>query len=273
VNGGGGTPSVNGTISGTAIKGPVSNATVTASSLSNGTMGRQLGTGQTYTQGNFSISIGDYSGAVLLQITDGDYMDEATGSMMSMQPGDVMTAAILFMAAGSTMSGVQITPLTSMAQRMAQDMSGGMSQANITTANNAMGQYFDVSDILDTTPINTNVNGSGMGANPDMKNYGMTMAAICQYAKDIGMPNSSGLVTAMMDDASDGHMNGMMGSTQIGMGGGMMGGNMMSSNAGTIGLAGAMVEFIQSPMNKSGVTVQDMQTLINKLQSSNGLIQ
>jgi hypothetical protein len=121
--------------------------------------------------------------------------------------------------------------------------------------------------------MNANVNGSGMGANQDMKNYGMTIAAICQYANDIGMPNSSGMVTAMMDDASDGHMNGMVGNTQIGMGGGMMGGNMMSSTAGTSGLAGAMVEFIQSTMNKSGATVQDMQTLINKLQSSNGLIQ
>jgi hypothetical protein len=276
---GGGTPSVNGTISGTAIKGPVSNATVTAFSINNGTMGRQLGTGQTNAQGNFSISIGDYSGPVLLQMVDGDYLDEATGSMMSMQPSDVMTAAILFMTAGSTMSGVQMTPLTSMAQSMAQDMSGGMTQTNITTANNAMGQYFDVSDILHTTPMNPTVNNSGTGANQDMKNYGMTIAAICQYAKDIGMPNSSGLVTAMMDDASDGHMNGMMGNTQIQMGGGMMGGGMMgggmmmSSNAGTSGLAGAMSEFIQSTMNKSGVTVQDMQTLINKLQTSNGLIQ
>jgi hypothetical protein len=278
-SGGGSTPSVNGTMSGTAIKGPVSNATVTAFSINNGTMGRQLGTGQTDAQGNFSISIGDYSGPVLLQMVDGDYMDEATGSMMSMQPTDVMTAAIPFMTAGSTMSGIQITPLTSMAQSMAQGMSGSMTQTNITTANNAMGQYFDVSDLLHTTPMNPDVNNSGAGANQDMKNYGMTIASICQYAKDIGIPNSSTIVTAMMDDASDGHMNGMMGNTQIQMGGGMMGGGMMaggmmmSSNAGTSGLATAMSEFIQSTMNKSGVTVQDMQTLINKLQTSNGLIQ
>lgn len=273
-SGGGGTPSVNGTMSGTAIKGPVANASITAFSIVNGTMGRQLGTGQTDAQGNFSMSIGDYSGPVLLQMADGDYIDEATGSMMNMQANDVMTAAIPFMPAGSTISGIQITPLTSMAQSMAQDMPGGMTQANITTANNAMGQYFDVSDILHTTPMNPNVNNSGMGANQDMKNYGMTIASICQYAKDTGMPNSSTMVTAMMDDASDGHMNGMMGNNQIQMGGGMMGGGMMmSSSAGASGLAGAMVEFIQSQMNQSGVTLQDMQTLITKLQTSNGVIQ
>jgi len=57
------------------------------------------------------------------------------------------------------------------------------------------------------------------------------------------------------------------------MGGGMMGGTMMSPNAGTSGMSNAMQEFIQSTMNKSGITVQDMQSLINKLMTSNGVIQ
>ena len=50
----------------------------------------------------------------------------------------------------------------------------------------------------------------------------------------------------MMNDASDGAMNGMMGNTQIMMGGmgGMMGtgNNPLSSSAGTSGLASAMVD-------------------------------
>ena len=52
-----------------------------------------------------------------------------------------------------------------------------------------------------------------------MKNYGMSIAAMSQYAKTIGMTTSSTMVTAMMDDASDGVMNGMMGSTPVSMGG------------------------------------------------------
>ncbi len=63
----------------------------------------------------------------------------------------------------------------------------------------------------------------------------MSIAAMSQYAKTIGMTtSSSGMVTAMMKDASDGVMNGMMGSTAISMAGmgGMMGG-MMQSSAGT----------------------------------------
>ncbi|MCL4476021.1 MAG: hypothetical protein M1508_07335 [Nitrospirae bacterium] len=268
------TQPVNGTISGTAVKGPVSNAMVTCFSINaDGTKGNMIGTGQTDGQGNYSIPMGDYSGAVLCQMTGGNYMDEATGISMPMLQNDVMTCVIPSMSAGSTVSGIQMTPMTSMAQSMAQNMLGGMTQSNITQANNSMGSYFGINDILHTVPMNPAINGSGTAANQDMKNYGMTIAAMSQYAKDIGMPFSSGMVTAMMNDASDGHMNGMMGNSGVMIGGGMMGGTMMAPNAGTTGLADAMMKFIQSPMNKSGVTFQDMVILINKLNTSNGTIQ
>lgn len=268
------TQPVNGTISGTAVKGPVANAMVTCFSINaDGAKGNMIGTGQTDGQGNYSIPMGDYSGAVLCQMTGGNYMDEATGISMPMLQNDIMTCVIPSMSAGSTGSGIQMTPMTSMAQSMAQNMLGGMTQSNITQANNSMGSYFGINDILHTVPMNPAINGSGTAANQDMKNYGMTIAAMSQYAKDIGMPFSSGMVTAMMNDASDGHMNGMMGNSGVMIGGGMMGGTMMAPNAGTTGLADAMMKFIQSPMNKSGVTFQDMVILINKLNTSKGTIQ
>jgi hypothetical protein len=162
-----------------------------------------------------------------------------------------------------------------MAQSMAQHMSGGMTQANIMQTNSAVGMYFDVSDILSVHPMDPTASGAGGLANQDQKNYGMTMAAMSKYANMIGMPITSGMVTAMMDDASDGIMNGMMGGTRIGMGGmgGMMGGTMMQSNAGTAGLANAMTSFMLSAQNRSGLIMQDMQSLIDKLAAANGVIQ
>ena len=270
--GGGGDNSTNSTISGTAVKGPVANATVTAFSINDGAMGSQIGTGQTDAQGNFSVSVGDHSGPVMLQLKGGSYVDEATGTTMTMQQSDMMTSVIPSMSA--TASDVQMTPLTSMAQVMAQEMSGGMTSANITIANTAVGIYFLVNDILHTRPMDPLAQGSGTGADQNMKNYGMSIAAMSQYAKNLGMQFSSGMVTAMMNDASDGDMNGMMGSSHITMGGGMMGGTgMMSSNAGTTEMANAMTQFTQSSMNKSGVTLQDMLLLINKLMVSDGTIQ
>ena len=163
-----------------------------------------------------------------------------------------------------------MTPLTSMAQAMAVHMAGGMTSANIATANAAVGAYFMVDDIVYTPPMNPLVAGSGSAAAQAMMNYGMTLAAMSQYAKNVGMPVSSSLVTDMMADASDGTMDGTASGSQIMMGGMMMGGAMMQPNAGTSGLASAMSDFLGSGMNQSGVTSANMSALMQKLKNASG---
>jgi hypothetical protein len=165
-----------------------------------------------------------------------------------------------------------------MAQARAQAVAGGMTDANIAAVNTAVGNYFMVSDILHSQPMNAAVSGAGGTATTDMRNYGIAIAAMSQYAQTIGIADPATLISDMMQDASDGIMNGMMGSTSItmgGMGGGMMGGGgtMMQSTAGTSGLATAMTTFMGSATNKSGLSATDMQTLINTLAASNGTIQ
>ena len=252
------------------MAGPAAGATVKAYAITAGTMGAQVGTGTTDTMGSFTVTIGDYSGPLMLQASGGSYTDEATGTSMTMQIGDVMACAIPTVAANASTGGIQITPLTSMAHARVHHMTGGITATNITTANSAVGSYFSVSDILHTVPMNPMTAGSGTGATQDMKNYGMAIAAMSQYAMALGMPHSSGIITAMMDDASDGVMNGKAGGADIAMGGGMMGGTMMQSSAGRTGLATAMTTFVGSSMNKSGVMLADMQALIDQLTGSNG---
>ena len=76
------------------------------------------------------------------------------------------------------------------------------------------------------------------------------------------------MVTAMLDDAADGVMDGMMGTVAIdmnGMGGMMSGGSMMSTT-GTTQLMTAMSDFINGPMNHSGVTsFAEMQALMDRM--------
>jgi hypothetical protein len=262
-----------GMVSGTAFNGTMDNAMVTAYAITNGVMGAQLGSGTTNTQGDYSLQVGTYSGPVMLQVSGGTYMDLATGTTMAMSTGNVMTAVIPEMSSGAAMTGIEITPLTAMAQARAQALTGGMTAANATTVNSDVGNYFMVSDILHNEPMNPALPGSGAGANQDMRNYGISVAAMSQYALTIGMTtNSSAMITAMMNDASDGTMNGMMGTTGIQMGGGMMGGTMMQSTAGTSDLATAMTNFMGSATNQSGLTATVMQTLINQLAASNGTI-
>jgi len=260
-----------GFVSGVVTKGPVSNTSVTAYSISGGQMGATIGSTMTDANGNFSMGIGSYAGPVMLQVSGGSFKDEATGTTMSMAQGDVMTAIMPTIAANTNTAGIQVTPVTGMAQTLAQSMTGGMTDANIASANAAMGNYFSVSDVLHVAPMNPLVPGSGTGASQDARNYGMTLAAVSQYAKNLNMAVSSAMVTALMNDASDGMMDGKKSGAPVSMTmGGMMGTSAMAANAGTSGLASAMTSFVNSAGNMSGVTAVDMSGLIQKMNTSNG---
>jgi hypothetical protein len=269
VVGSGGTGIVNGSVT----KGPVGNASVTVYRLANGQVGAQIGTGSTDANGNFTLNIGAHVGPAMVKVGGGTYKDEATGLSMTIGPSDALTAVVPDIASASSTSAVQVTPVTTMAQGMAQQMIGGMTEANIASANAAMGRYFAVSDILRVHPMNPLVAGSGAGASQEARNYGMTLAAMSQYAKTLDLPVSSAIVTAMMRDASDGLMDGRMGAAQISMPmGGMMGARMMAATSGTSSLAASMSEFLESGSNVSGVTVPEMAPLMEKLATSNGQI-
>jgi hypothetical protein len=177
-------------------------------------------------------------------------------------------------ASGATISGVWVTPMTAMAQARAQAMTGGMIDANIIAANTAVGNYFMVTDMLHTQPMNPSVPGSAATATQNMKNCGAVVGAMSQYAKGLTMPMSYSFVTAMMNDATDGIMDGKANGTPISMSmGGMMGPTMMQPSAGTSGLAMGMSTFMGSGANLSGATATDMAALIQKLNSSNGQLQ
>jgi len=183
-----------------------------------------------------------------------------------------LTAVMPPISRGDTVDGIQVTPLTSMAQARAQQMAGGMTEANIASANVAVGNYFMVSDILRVHPMNPLEPGSGTGAGVDARDYGMTLAAMSRYAQSLGMPISSAMVTLMVSDASDGVMDGMHSGTRISMPMGGMMGTAMTSTAGTIGISAAMLEFMQSAVNLSGLTPADMAALMQRLGTSTGTI-
>jgi hypothetical protein len=273
-------PAGSGTVAGTAFMGGMRSGTVAAYGVAGGMTGGLLGTSSVDASGRFSIPIGGYAGVVMLQMVGGTFMDEATGTAMTMQPGDVVTGCVPGVAAGAATTGVQLTPLTSMAQARARAMAGGMTAANVAAANAGMGAYFDVGDVVLTPPMDPAVAGAGAGADPGARNYGMAIAAMSQYAQAIGMTvSSSAMFTAMARDASDGTMDGMTNGTPISMGGmgtggmgGMMGGTSMPANAGTSGLASAMTAFVGSSRNASGVPLTAVQTLVDRLAVSNGAI-
>lgn len=271
--GGGSAAAPTGTLSGTASKGPVAGATVTAYALENGAKGAMLGHVTTDANGNFSIPMQPYSGAIMLQVHGGTYMDEATGSHMGMMEPDDMTCAVqqVTVSAGSTTGGMQVTPLTTMAQHWAAHMAGGMTAANVAMANERVGMHYlgTGADIVMTHPIDPTVDGSANGASEFAKDYGMLLGAMSQEAHGLGMmTSSSGMVRAMASDAADGVMDGMLDGVPIGTDGmgGMMGSGHMATGAGTTDLAAAMSAFVANSMNHSGVvTVDEMHALMDQL--------
>ena len=90
-----------------------------------------VSSGQPGANGNFTMTMGAYSGPVLLQVRGGSYLDEATGVRMNMLGADELTCVVpaVTVTAGSTTAGVQVTPLTTMAQAWAEHMAGGMTTA------------------------------------------------------------------------------------------------------------------------------------------------
>jgi hypothetical protein len=274
--GGSGDPSgpiTTGTLSGTATKGPVGGASVRAYAVTSGAKGRQLGSAMTDANGNFSMTMPAYAGPVMLQMHGGSFLDEATGAHMSMLDADDLTCVVpaITITAGSTTAGIQVTPLTSMAQAWAEHMAGGMTAANITLANTHVGAAYvgAGADIVMMHPIDPTAAGSANGASVEAKNYGMMLGAMSQLAHDLGMTTSSStMVHAMLEDASDGVMDGMMSGAAIDMSGmgGMMGGGHMMGSAATTQMATAMSHFVVNPMNQSGVTsVAEMQSLMDQM--------
>ena len=96
-SGGGGSSSAvsNVGINGAAVKGPVTSATITAYAVdSNGTRsGAPLGSVTTDANGNYSLSLNpDSAGTVLLVLTGGSYVDEATGNTIALGVGEELEA-------------------------------------------------------------------------------------------------------------------------------------------------------------------------------------
>jgi hypothetical protein len=147
-------------------------------------------------------------------------------------------------------------------------MGGGLSDTNIPSANRAVGAYFMVDDIVHTPPMNPLMAGSAAAASTAMKNYGLVLAAMSDYARQFGMNSSAAMVTSLVEDAADGVLDGTGDGKPTSMGGGMMGGMRMPLSAGTSSMAGAMSDFIASAFNASGVSAADMAALMQHLRSA-----
>jgi YVTN family beta-propeller protein len=183
-------------VSGTASKGPIGGGTVNVVALkADGSQGALLGTATTNPDGSYSISVGSYTGSVLVVVSGGTYKDEATNT--------VVTNTATFRAAVSDATGTvsaSVTPFTELAVQNA----GTLTTANITASNNQVSTMLGGVNILTTKPVD--VSGSSSGASQAEKDYGLMLAALSQMANTSGK-SIADLVSDIKNDLSDGKLD------------------------------------------------------------------
>ena len=249
--GGGGSSSAPGpaTISGQAVKGPIAGGTVTAYAIAAGAPGNALDSTITDADGNYSLTIEGYSGPMLLEITGGSFIDEATGAAIDLPatPGSGLRAVIGSVAGGNL--EVQITPLTTLAAARAAQMSGGLTTAGIDAANQQLGAYFGGIDLLATSPIDPTVDASAAGALQAEIDYGLILGGLSQLAELLGV-DPLALVMALAEDIGDGSFDGESGGAPV-----VVEGDPLPATAGDADLAAAIGTFSAGASNLSGGTV------------------
>jgi hypothetical protein len=168
------------TITGVAVKGPVSGATVT---IKNAATGAVLATTTTSAGGAYSVAT-TFTGDVLVEVSGGSYTDEATGTTKQL----TTPLRTVLSASGGTVTGV-VTPLTTMAYTYSGSANPNAEAFKQAAEKIAGGLGLSGTNILNTVPdVNTGT----------MNDYGKSLRALSQYLKDNPGTDLSTLVSTAM---------------------------------------------------------------------------
>ncbi|MBT0664626.1 hypothetical protein KI809_09980 [Geobacter pelophilus] len=183
--GGGGSPAGSTAISGTASAGIIYPGVVNVYAVnSNGVKGTLLKSTATDINGKYTLSLGDYSGAILVEVS-GTYTDEATGNTVTIPTTNPLHALVDSVNSSTSNNRVvSVTPLTDLAWRKAS--SNGTSAtppAVIATANNLMDDLFKISDIIGIEPVRPDIASVGHSStSQESQAYTLALAALSKMA-------------------------------------------------------------------------------------------
>jgi len=184
-------------ITGNAILGPVSNATVTAFALNaDGTLdtASPLATSTTDSNGNYSLTIPGIqvpSGPVGIRLSEGSYTEESTSQTISLS-GTTYTTILPTLTSGASLIAA-VGPLPDMAyQKFVNDMQAGLPSETtvdqlITNANYQVSQTFGLTDIVGILPANP----FGNIPNDATGQYALVMVAISLAAQAAGTDSTA----------------------------------------------------------------------------------
>lgn len=237
-------------LSGSAVKGIVSNADVDVYALDdNGVREELLATATTNSDGDFSVAL-EYMGAVEVVISGGSYVDEAIGETVELGESELRNILI---ADGNETFG--ITALTTIAAaHVNAHASEGLAIA-IENANVEVAGAFGLSnvDISSKIPADLSMEASTNAEQPEL-DYGAVQAGLSELmlSNELDAQNLTGLIEAMAQDFSDGVFDGKSGDTALQF-------TLSITPAEAVqGLETAIESFLNGPGNASEYTTVDL---------------
>ena len=177
------------TVSGSVVKGPVAGAQVCGYTVVGNSRGTGLGSCTTTdAAGNYTLTVPAGSGALWMEATGGNFIDEATSIITALPPGSPL--AVLIAANGST-STAMLTPLTTLALNAARAAVGSNGTLDAAAFQGAAAQLLASFKLPATLNISTTVPAFGTSANA----YGTALAAVSRMV-------ANGLTLAQILSAS-----------------------------------------------------------------------
>ncbi len=172
-----------GNVSGVAFDGTIMNGTVSIYDFKDAVKGELLApSGVTNEAGRYSINLASPDRPVLIEITGGLYVEEASGTLVSLAPGQALRAADNYVSGRNLV--VSVTYFTNLAAGLSQFfVSTGQTVPDaISQANAAISAMAGV-NIRTTSPIDITVPSNGVVELSDGYRYGFLTAAVSQWTK------------------------------------------------------------------------------------------
>lgn len=205
------------TVSGVAYDAAISGGTASIYAYSGGVKGTQLGQTTTRQDGSFDIPIQSESTPLLIEVTGGTYVEEASGTGVGLTAGQSLRAVLNHTTGAS--STVYVTPFTHIAAGLAafRIRQGISTSTAISSANQEISNILGF-DVLATRPINITdpANATAFPSNGHV--YGFLTAAISHLTAYISersgtrvhsAQNSIAFAQQLYNDVSaDGFLNG-----------------------------------------------------------------
>lgn len=265
-----------GKINGHVVDAPIIGAEVKAYSFINGRKGGLLATTVTNGESYYELSIQAPNQPILLEIENGIYTEEASGTSVTLQADQTLKA--LFLYQSDTERTVNITPYTHLLTGLAEYHIG--SGDNVETAiGQAMNEVAAIwgLNVHSTTPLAINKDHDNEVVLDEASFYGFMLAGLSGFTDSVAnqhvdsvhsdYPTIAFAQLMYEDIKSDGIMNGMV----------VVDGENVQLFLGNVGLDDEvyrrtipqhMLTLANSPINKTGINPESLLSRVNSISNS-----